>query len=129
MKTTQMINQLLKFEDDYTKLEQENALLKMALNTQDKPKASIILEKLVDMGREKLFRDVYQDYRSSLSYDESGVDKTFEEWLEKSFYSHKCPENLSLVELKEVVLEKFEEEYTRLLKLAQLEYARSQIGK
>lgn len=129
MKTTQIINQLLKIEDDYIKLEQENTLLKMALNNSDKPKASIILEKLVSMGKEKLFRDVYIDYRSSLSYDESGADKTFEEWLDSSFYAQKCPENLSLVELKEVVWEKFEEEYARLLKLAQLEYARSQIGK
>ena len=128
MKTALLINQLLKIEDDYTKLEQENALLKIALDQKGNNKMSVILQSLIEIGKEKLFDTVFTSYRSDLSYDEDGINNDFEAWFERTFNTSKVPENLSVIETKKIVMEKFEEVYVKMSKDAQLEYARSKIG-
>lgn len=129
MKVATIVNQLLKIEDEFNRLEQENLLLRMALKNSGKPNENIILEKLVFLGKQKLFKDLYKTYYSDLTYNEDGASITFEKWFEKVFNNYELPNDLSLNEVKEIVMELFENEYARILKLAQLEYARSQIGK
>lgn len=128
MKTAPLINQLLKIEDDYIKLEHENAILKLALDQKGDNKMSVILQSLIDIGKEKLFDTVFISYRSDLSYDEDGINNDFETWFERTFNTSKVPENLSVIETKKIVMEKFEEVYVKMSKDAQLEYARSKIG-
>lgn len=128
MKTAPLINQLLKIEDDYTKLEQENAILKIALDQKGDNKMSVILQSLIEIGKGKLFDTMFISYRSDLSYDEDGINNDFETWFERTFNTSKVPENLSVIETKKIVMEKFEEVYVKMSKDAQLEYARSKIG-
>jgi hypothetical protein len=126
MKTNKMINQLLAFEDEYNELEKKYERL-LNQSSPEQVTMSRMETHLVELGKRNLFDSVLEKYgyRTSMSYDKDGADKTFEEWYKEAFKENKVPSFISVEEAKEYLLPMFQEKYKELCKEAQLEYARS----
>lgn len=130
MKTTSIINNLLKLEDEFQKVEEENKHLKRILSKEGKQELSEVEKIIIDLGKEKLFEECssYDCKYQKLEYTENGINKPFEKWIVNAINISSVPSNLSSNTVKEVLYEKLKKQYEKHFTNAKMEYARLQIG-
>lgn len=126
MRTTQIINQLLKLEDEFKQLEDDNKMLTRILKTEDKEELSHIEKAFIELGKQQLMKECLSyDAKYDLKYGEKGINRTFEQWADNAIDNRYIPDNLSLDTVKTALKEPMEQYYKTLAQNAQLEYARS----
>jgi len=126
MRTTTIINQLLKLEDEFKQLEDDNKMITRILKTEGKEELSHVEKVFIEMGKQKLMQDCLSyDAKYALRYGENGINKTFEQWEDNAIDNRSIPDNLSLDSVRTALRETMEQYYKTLAQKAQLEYARS----